>query len=122
MPPVLAEEFSRALGFAREARRALDAGDWTRAMAASRKAIEALGAQMPDQGDENAIAALFERSAHPKAAKAYAGVVSRVKGLSSFALHDLQSDLHYSRGEVLFILRSTESIIALVASLLSRDR
>jgi hypothetical protein len=115
--PREAEHFQRAIARTREARAQISAGEYDSAVAECRKVLEALKHELKEEGQPDPFQPLFEQRTDPRRAKEYLGIISRIKQLSGFVHHDFGTSLTYSRAEAQFLLRTTESILALVGNL-----
>jgi hypothetical protein len=120
--PREAEHFKRALARTREARTQISAGEYDTAVAECRKVLEALKHEIKEEGQSDPFLPLFEQRTDPRRAKEYLGIISRIKQLSGFVHHDFGTSLTYSRAEAQFLLRVTESILALVGNLTATSK
>src|SRR5574341_283622 len=117
--PVLdSPEFDAAIGHIRESRTRVGRGDFDEAVAACRRALEsaakALDVPSKAGGIEQALAAVTD----DKRAKAYAGIVAKLKDLANYSIHRHEAPGRYTRTEAMFVIGATEHAIALLASLL----
>lgn len=111
-----AEQFKRAVGRVQEARARIAIGDSDGAVSLCRNAIEALKHELAPS-DEDPLKALLERRTDDKRATEYLGIVSRLKQLSGFAHHEFGTPMTFTRAEAQFIVRTTESLLALLGRL-----
>lgn len=115
-----AERFRKAVEEVKSARARLLSGDYNDAVAACRRAIEAISLES-DIGKE---AADWEKELQPatdqKRADHYASIMSKVKQLANLAIHPSAQPVSYSRGEARFIVRTTENLMALVGDLTAK--
>jgi hypothetical protein len=100
----------RAIDGIRDAQRRLWAGDHVGALTECRKAIEALQALAPDRD----LSAFLERAHDPRRGKLYSAVASKLKDLSSIAVHDYGRQATFSRAEIGFAIRTTASLASIV--------
>lgn len=107
-----ADEFRRASQRLREAHELLENGEFDDAVGRCRMAIDALGHEVPLEG-KDPIAALLIHATDKHRAEQYLGLRSKIKQLSSFAHHEFGTPVRYSRPEAQFVIRITESFIAL---------
>lgn len=115
-----AERFRKALQELAAARARIVAGDYNEAVAACRRALEAAsGESEVGKTAEDWKAALAPRTDERRAAE-YAGVFSRLKELAAMTVHNRSEPLVYSRSEALFVVRTTENLLALVGDLTSK--
>lgn len=112
-----AERFQRAIARTREARAQINNGEYDSAVAECRKVIEALTHELKEEGADDPLRVLFETRTDARRAKEYQGIISRIKQLSGFVHHDFGAPLTYSRAEAQFVLRTTESVLALIGAL-----
>jgi len=121
-PHLQAPEFDAAIGHLREARTRVDHGDFDESVACCRRAIESITKALNighEAGDlEKTLGAVSDE----ERGKAYAGIVSRLKGLANYAIHRAEAPGHYSRVEAQFVVGSTEHSLALLAGMLTRSR
>lgn len=115
-----AEQFKRAVTRVQEARARIVNGDYDGAIALCRNAIEALQHEL-DLQDDTPTQALLERRTDARRAAEYAGIISRIKRLTNFAHHELGNPMTFSRAEAQFIVRCTESVLALLGRLTQPD-
>jgi hypothetical protein len=121
--PAEKDHFKRGVERVREARGALREGDYDRAVSICRKVLEAAGHELEPGKGEAAFKQLFLSRAGEKRGAEYAGILSRVKQLAGFAIHDFGSPEVYSRQEAQFVVRLTESLLSLASSLANaKDR
>ncbi len=111
-----ADRFRKAVERTREARNRILEGEYDGAVALCRNVIEALGHEVGEGSEKEALQAVFARCTDARRAKEYAGVVSKVKQLAAFAHHELGA-LTYSRDEAQFVVRVTEAILSLIGGL-----
>src|SRR3989442_563572 len=120
-PQLEAPEFDAAIGHLKQARTRVDHGDFDESVACCRRAIESITKAL-NIGHE---AADLEKSlgavSDEERGKAYAGIVSRLKGLANYAIHRSEAPGRYSRVEAQFVVGSTEHSLALLAGLLRRS-
>jgi hypothetical protein len=109
--------FSRATARVRTAREKINEGEYDEAIGLCRKAIEALGHELQPAEGQDAIKQLLVRRLDEKRATEYFGVISKIKNLAAFAHHELGKPMTYTRAEAQFIVRTTESLLALVGRL-----
>jgi hypothetical protein len=113
--PKAAEQFARALSRTREARSKILEGEYDAAVGLCRNVIEALGQELrTGETGEDPLGKLFLARTDERRAKEYSGIVSRLRQLASFAHHELGDPVTYSREEAAFVVRLTESVLALV--------
>lgn len=115
-----AERFRKALQETAAARSRIVAGDYNEAVTACRRALEAVSGES-DVGKtaEDWKAALTPRSDERRAG-GYAGVFSNLKVLANVTVHPGGAPVVYSRSEALFVLRTTENLLALLGDLTSK--
>lgn len=111
------ERFRKALQEAASARSRIMAGDYNEAVTACRRALEAVSGES-DIGNtaEDWKLTLTPRS-DERRAEAYASVFSKVKVLANVTVHPGGAPVVYSRSEALFVLRTTENLLALLGDL-----
>lgn len=100
----------RAIDGIRAAQRSFWSGDHERALTECRKTVEALESLAPSGTLESLLSVPF----HSKRAKSYAGIASRLKEITSAAVHDYGRDAAFARSEVRFLLRATAALVSLV--------
>jgi hypothetical protein len=116
--PEDAPRYNTAVAHVRAARTKTINGDFSGALTDCRKAIEALGIAEHVSKASNPWADAIASVKSERIAEQYAGIIARVKQLAGYAIHELgHPDPNYSRDEIIFILRTTENILALVGSL-----
>jgi hypothetical protein len=72
------------------------------------------------EGDSwRALKALAEDSMGPRVAAEYYKMVSAVKQLSAETFHDYGADTEYGRAEAKFVVRVTEDLVVLLATIRS---
>lgn len=123
--PKEADLLSRAIEHTKAARQRVDVGDYEEAIARCRKALDVMYQRFPRRegkdGDEDGLRIALASATDDRRAKEFVGIIGRIKQLGAFAHHDLgEAGVEYSRAESLFIIRTTESILALVGSLAPR--
>lgn len=112
-----AERFKRAIALTATARKRIGAGEYDSAVAECRKVIEALTMEVRQEFPEEPLNRLFQARTDERRAKEYSGLISKLKQLTGFAIHEFGVPVTYSRGEAQFVLRVTESVLSLVGSL-----
>ena len=121
-----ATQFSAAVGQVQKARTQIANGDYDGAVLTCRKAIEQIFRDLPDvdtqdvpesEAKESPVRKFFRLSTDPERAAAYVGILSRIKALSNIAAHGIASKHIYGREEAQFVLRTTESLLALIGRL-----
>lgn len=100
------------------ARRRVQRGEYTAAVAAVRAAIERVAQDV--RGNGPALKDLLAVPTDDVRGEAYAGILNRLKELCNRAIHKPEATVSYSRPEAIFIIRTAESIIALIGQLLPR--
>jgi len=117
--PVLeSPDFDAAIGHLKESRTRVGRGDYDEAIAACRRAIESTVKALDVPSKPGAIEQALAAVTDDKRAKAYAGVVAKLKELANFTIHRHEAPGRYTRTEALFVVGATEHTIALLASLL----
>jgi hypothetical protein len=117
-PGLEAQQFDAAIGHVKDARFRIDRGDFDDAVAACRRAIEAISSALDVPGKPGALEAALAAVTDAKRAKAYAGIVARLKELGNFTIHRPEAPGGYARGEAQFVVAATEHAFALLAGLL----
>ena len=107
--------FALAANHVRQALISANSGEYGSALVNCRKAIEALEAIDKNTGLANALQAASDEKRH----KEYMGIMSHLKQLGSLAAHNYGANSNFSRVEVLFVIRLTAGVAALVAELLT---
>jgi ABC-type Fe3+/spermidine/putrescine transport system ATPase subunit len=113
-----AKQFKAAIGHVHDARARIDRGDFDEAVASCRRAIESIHSALDVPRKPNALEAAIASVTDVKRAKAYSGIVSRLKELGNFTIHRSEAPGRYSRGEAQFVVAATEYSLALLAGLL----
>ncbi len=114
-----AERFRKALDEVAKARARIVAGDYNEAVAACRRALEAVSVESEiGKKADDWKAALTPRTDERRAAE-YAGVLSGLKELAAMTVHPSGQPVVYSRSEALFVVRTTENLLALLGDLTS---
>jgi hypothetical protein len=121
LPTIQAPEFKAAVGHVEEARRRVDRGDFDEAVAACRRAIESMSAALNVPNEVNALEKKLAGVTDAKRAKAYAGIVARVKDLGNVTIHRPEGPGSYLRAEAQFVVAVTSQMLGLLASLLRPD-
>lgn len=121
LPAVQAPEFSAAVGHVEEARHRVDHGDFDEAVAACRRAIESMFAALNVRNDANALEEKLTKVTDARRAKAYAGIVSRLKEFGNVTIHRPEAPGRYMRTEAQFVVAVTSQMLALLATLLGPD-
>jgi hypothetical protein len=111
------EHLARAIQHIRDARRKLLDGYNTEAVAACRKAIEAAAKDAGPGDMEKFWTGHFSRLSGESKGQALGQLVVKLKGVANAAHHDSTSGTEFTRAEALFVVRTTESFLALVAEL-----
>jgi hypothetical protein len=117
-PELASPDFDAAVGHLREARTRVDRGDYDEAVAACRRAIESVTAVLNLGQKATDIETALDAVTDEKRAKAYAGIVARLKELAGHTIHRSHAPGRYVRAEAQFIIGTTEYSIALLAQLL----
>jgi hypothetical protein len=117
-----AGQFQRALEQTRAARSRIDIGDYDEAVALCRKALEALNRQVKEVSGGGDLERLITARADERRSKEYLGIISRIKQLAAFAVHELGASMTFSRVEAQFVVRTTESLLALIGRLLRSEQ
>jgi hypothetical protein len=115
-----AERFRKALQEVATARARIVAGDYNEAVTACRRALEAVSVE----SDIGKKAEDWKTALTPKTderrAKEYAGVFTGMKELAALTVHPSGQPVVYSRSEALFVVRTTENLLALLGDLTSK--
>ena len=117
---VPAPEFDKALGHLNEASARVSRGDYDEAVASCRRAVESLCAALDVPNKAGALEAALEAATDERRAKAYAGIVSKLKELGNVTIHRAEAPPRFTRGEALFVVGSTQQVAGLLASVLHR--
>ncbi len=120
-PRLEAPEFEAAIGHIMEARTRVDRGDFDESVACCRRAIEALSRALDIGHKAASLEGSLGAVTDEKRAKAYAGIVSRVKELGNYTIHRSEAPGRYSRTEAQFVVGTTEHVLALLAGLLRKS-
>jgi hypothetical protein len=116
-----AEPIGKTVEYLRLAEARLYDGDYPNAVATCRKALEAFAIANglpPTQTDWRSALGILTQE---RIAKQYASILGSIKQLAGFEIHSLgEPDPQYTRAEALFIIRSTENIVALIGHLRQR--
>jgi len=120
-PAGSSEHLARAVGYLRDARSRIDAGDYASAAAACRKVIEAALEDSRSDGTGKDWNQILSRLTDDKRGTEYSGIAGRLKQLSGFAHHDYGSDVSFTRSDALFLVRCTHAFLVLVAHLNERQ-
>jgi len=105
--------FRKAFEHLKSARRSVDRGEYNLAVSMCRKAIETVYHEIPNDALKEQLVAKTDK----KRAGEYMSFIARIKQLAGCAVHDFKPASEYSRIEALFVIQSTESIIALLNGL-----
>lgn len=125
-----AEQFNVAVGQVQKARAQIADGDYDGAVLTCRKAIEQIFADLPrvegqdilaSEAKDSPLKRFFSATTDSSRAESYVGILSRIKNLSNIAAHGIAAKVIFSREEAQFVLRTTESLLALVGRLASRS-
>lgn len=117
--PVLeSPEIDAAIGHIRESRARVGRGDFDEAVAACRRALESTAKALDVPSKAGAIEQALAAVTDDKRAKAYAGIVAKLKDLANYTIHRHEAPGRYTRTEALFVVGATEHTIALLTSLL----
>lgn len=114
-----AEQFKRAVARLQDARNHVSTGQYDDAVAKCRNAIDALRREL-DVTEDGTLEALVRRHTDDDRTKEYVGLLSKLKQLTGFAHHEFGQPIKYSRDEAQFIVRVTESFVALIGRLSER--
>lgn len=116
-----ADRFRKALQETASARSRIMAGDYNEAVTACRRALEAVSGE----SDIGKTAEDWKQTLAPRSderrAGGYAGVFSNLKLLANVTVHPGGAPTVYSRSEALFVLRTTENLLALLGDLTSKQ-
>lgn len=121
-----AAQFSAAVGQIQKARGQIADGDYDGAVLTCRKAIEQIFRDLPEveaqeapgsETKDSPVRKFFRLSTDAERASAYVGILSRIKALSNMAAHGIDSKHIFGREEAQFVLRTTESMLALIGKL-----
>lgn len=112
-----AARFQAALTHVRNARKRIDTGDYDDAVAACRRSIEALAGELGVNRSLDQFVPLLETWTDERRAKEYGGIISRIKQLAGYAIHDFGQPVTYSRAEARFVVATTEHLLAMVGAL-----
>ncbi|TAK81056.1 MAG: hypothetical protein EPO20_26690 [Betaproteobacteria bacterium] len=124
-----AEQFKIAVNQVQKARAQIAGGDYDGAVITCRKAVEAIFRDLPKMENEDALEIetsdsplrkFFNATTDDKRAANYVGILVKLKGLMNIAAHGIGARVIFSREEAQFILRTTESLLALLGRLASR--
>jgi hypothetical protein len=121
-PDAAGPEFEAALGHIREAKGRIARADYDEAIASCRRAIESISSALNIPNKPGALEAALEAPTDAKRAKAYAGVISRLKELANFTIHRPEAPGRYTRAEAIFAVGTTQQSLGLLASLLRERR
>jgi HEPN domain-containing protein len=121
-PGVPTPQFDAALGHLKDATSRIDRGDYDEAVAACRRSIEAMLKVLSIGGKAGALEAALTSVSDDKRAKAYAGIVSRIKELGNYTIHRAEAPGRYSRAEARFAVGTAHHALTLLATLLSDRR
>lgn len=116
------EHISRAAEHLRSARRKLLDGYNTDAVGACRLAIEATSKDLSPAEPERFWTEHFSRFSGESKGRALGHLASKLKAVVNKAHHDSHSRIEFTRAEAIFLVRTTESFVALVAELASDHR
>jgi hypothetical protein len=119
-PHLEAPEFDAAVGHLREARSRVLHGDFDESVASCRRAIESVTKALNIGHEAAELEKVLAAISDEERGKAYAGIVSRLKGLANVAIHRSQAPGRYSRAEAQFVVGTTEHSLALLTALLKR--
>lgn len=100
--------------------RKLDEGHYQDAVAAARRAIEALIKALELPNEVSAIAEWLEGRTDRERATSYAGVIGQLKQLGNRAVHHTESKAPFARSEAVFVLNTTVHVAVLVGALMER--
>lgn len=117
-PSLEAPEFDAAIGHLREARTRVDHGDFDESIACCRRAIEAIAKALNIGHEASDLEKALGAVSDEERGKAYAGIVSRLKGLANYAIHRSEAPGRYSRAEARFVVGATQHALSLVTGLL----
>jgi hypothetical protein len=121
-PHLEAPEFKAAMGHVRDARNRVDHGDFDESVACCRRAIEAMAQALDVPHAASGLEEALAKVTDTKRAKAYAGIVSKLKELGNYTIHRHEATGKYTRAEAQFAIGSTEHALALIAMLLQRPK
>lgn len=116
------EHITRAAEHLRSARRKLIDGYNTDAVGACRLAIEAVAKELGPAESDRYWTDQFARFSGESKGSALGLIASKLKALVSKAHHDSPSRTEFTRPEALFVVRTTESFVALLAELSADSR
>ena len=118
LPSSQSPEFSAAMGHIADGKNRVDRGDFDEAVGACRRAIESMLKALDVQNLAPAIEERLTVATDTKRAKAYAGIISRLKELGNLTIHRSDASGRYARAEAQFVVATTAHMLALLASLL----
>lgn len=111
-------ELDAALGHLREATSRISRGDYDEAVASCRRAIESMCSALDVPNKPGALESALEAVTDAKRAKAYAGIVSRLRELGNLTIHRPEAPGRYTRSEAIFVVGAAQQVSGLLASLL----
>lgn len=118
LPSIQSSEFSLAVGHINEGRARIDRGDFDESISSCRRAIESMTKALSIPNDAGSLEAKIASITDAKRAKAYAGIVSRLKELGNLTVHRSNAGPLYMRAEAQFVVATTGQMLALLATLL----
>lgn len=120
-PATDSPEFAAAIGHLQEAVSRINRGDYDEAVAGCRRAIESMCSALNVPSKPSALETALGSVCDAKRAKAYGGIVGRLKELGNFTIHRSEAPGRYTRAEALFVVGATQSAAGLLSALL-RER
>ena len=112
-----AARFEAAINHIKKARSRIDQGEYDEAVGNCRKSIEALCQELEVGNNVDDLLPFLQNRTDDKRAKEYIGIISRIKQLAGYAIHEFGKPVKYSRAEARFVVNTTENILVLVGAL-----
>lgn len=116
-PGTASPQFDAALGHLKDATTRIDRGDFDEAVAACRRGIEATLKALSISSEAGALESALAAVTDDKRAKAYAGIVSRLKELGNYSIHRAEAPGRFTRAEARFVVGSAHHTVTLLATL-----
>lgn len=116
-PSLASPEFSASLGHLRDAQEKIHQGNFDEAVVCCRRAIESLFSSLSLPNDTNRLIPKMQDITDERRAKAYAGIISKLKECGNVTVHRDEAPNLYSRPEAQFVVAITAQMLGLVTNL-----
>jgi hypothetical protein len=121
-PFLPSNEFSSVVAHLAEAQKRANAGDFDESVASCRRAIEATLATLNVPNNASELEARLTPATDSRRAKAYSGILAKLKELGNATVHRPEAPGLYSRAEACFAVATTAHMIGLLTTLLRTPR